>query len=351
MVDLWTTFTGTITVPTEGTSQHTSWKTHQQKLASLLLLITGPSALSLLKQKIDDTATEQYLLLKATYNTTTISTFSMLYRKIFKCSLSNHKSLKEYGKKVINAKNKLKELGIPIPELGITCAFLDGLDASYQAWKDMFLGGYAQNPTTIKNGKEVMIVPTIEEILKLLIDRESSNLTSSSSKQAGSRAFNAKGRDNKEDKKESSTSNRPPARGGKSSNSQRPQRYCDVCYSTRHNASHCWYTHTEKQTEEFKKNYPTPEAIAKALEEVRKSNKEWQKSHQPKTQGLIARVKKSTSGTKDEAWYLDSAASVHTTYHLQDYIYPDLDNSQEDIEKVNGEVLRIKGAVSGFLPD
>ena len=268
----------------------------------------------------------------------------MLYRKIFKCSLSNHKSLKEYGEEVTNARNKLKELGIPIPELGVTCAFLDGLDPSYQAWKDMFLGGYAQNPTTIENGKEVMIVPTIEEILKLLIDRESSNLTSSSSKQAGSRAFNAKGRDNKEDKKESSTSNRPPARGGKSSNSQRPQRYCDVCYSTRHNASHCWYTHTEKQTEEFKKNYPTPEAIAKALEEVRKSNKEWQKSHQPKTQGLIARVKKSTSGTKDEAWYLDSAASVHTTYHLKDYIYPDLDDSQEDIEIANGELLRTRGA-------
>ena len=58
MVDLWTTLTGTITVPTEGTSQHTSWETHQRKLASLLLLITGPSALSLIEQKIDDTATE-----------------------------------------------------------------------------------------------------------------------------------------------------------------------------------------------------------------------------------------------------------------------------------------------------
>ena len=66
--------------------------------------------------------------------------------------------------------------------------------------------------------------------------------------------------------------------------------------------------------------------------------------HQPKTQGLIARVKKSTSGTKDEAWYLDSAASVHTTYHLKNYIYSNLDNSQEDIEIANNKVLRTRRA-------
>lgn len=345
MVDLWTTLTGTAPVPAEGTSQHISWETHQRKLASLLLLITGPSALSLIEPKIDDTATDLYLLLKATYNTTTITTFSMLYRKVFKCSLSNHKSLKEYGEEVTNARNKLKELGIPIPELGVTCAFLDGLDPSYQAWKDMFLGGYGKNPTTTENGKVVMIVPTIEQVLKLLIDRESSNLVSTpSSKHLASRAFNGKGRDNKDDKKESSTSNRPSSRGGKSSNSQRPQRYCDVCFSTRHVAAHCWYTHSEKQTEEFKKNHGNPEAIAKALDEARKVNKEWQKFHPPRGQGPIARAKISTTGNKDEAWYLDSTASVHITYHLKDYIYPDLDDSHEDIEIANGEVLHARGA-------
>ena len=117
----------------------------------------------------------------------------------------------------------------------------------------MFLSGYAQNLTTIENDKEVMIVPAIEEILKLLIDRESSNLTSSLSKQAGSQTFNAKRQNNKKDKKESFISNKPPARGTKSSNSQCLQRYCDICYSTCHNASHCWYTHIEKKTEKFKK--------------------------------------------------------------------------------------------------
>ena len=75
-----------------------------------------------------------------------------------------------------------------------------------------------------------------------------------------------------------------------------------------------------------------------------KSNKEWQKSHQPKTQSLIARVKKSTSGIKDGAWYLDSAVSIHTTYHLKDYIHLNLDNSQEDIEIANSKVLYTKKA-------
>lgn len=109
-------------------------------------------------------------MLKDTYNTTTITTFSMLYRKIFKCSLSNHKSLKKYGEKITNARNKFKELGIPVPGLRVTCAFLNSLDPSYKAWNNMFLAAYAKNLTTKVESKVVMIVPTMEKVLKLLID-------------------------------------------------------------------------------------------------------------------------------------------------------------------------------------
>jgi hypothetical protein len=55
-----------------------------------------------------------------------------MYRRVFKCSLFNHKSIQEYGDEVINARNKLIELERPIDELVVTCAFLDGLDESYQ---------------------------------------------------------------------------------------------------------------------------------------------------------------------------------------------------------------------------
>ncbi|MCJ1270664.1 hypothetical protein MMC22_010561 [Lobaria immixta] len=154
MVSLWKILTGETPAPVTETAEHTVWQLNQDRLASLLLLVTGPSALSLVELNIDNTATEQYQVLKNAYNTTTITIYSTLYRQIFQCNIANHKSLKEYD------------------ELAVTCAFLNGLDASYQAWKDMFLGGYAKNPTTVQNGQEVMVVPTLEEILKLLIDRE-----------------------------------------------------------------------------------------------------------------------------------------------------------------------------------
>lgn len=157
MVDLWATLTREAPRPaTELTTEYILWLSYQQKLTSLLLLITGPSALSLIELKSDETATAQYDFLKNTYNMTTITTYSTLYRQINRCSISNHKSLKEYGEEVTKAQNKLKELKRPIDELHVTCAFLDGLDSSYQTWKDMYLGSYAKNPTTMERGIEIM---------------------------------------------------------------------------------------------------------------------------------------------------------------------------------------------------
>lgn len=47
-------------------------------------------------------------------------------------------------------------LGNPLLKLAVTCAFLGGLDTSYQAWKDMYLGGYSKDGVD-KDGK--IIVP------------------------------------------------------------------------------------------------------------------------------------------------------------------------------------------------
>lgn len=272
LVDLWKVLTGERPAPVIGTAEHSTWQSYQQRLASLLLLITGPSAQSLIRLKGGKNATEKYNDLKSTYNKTTITTFFALYRRINRCSLSNHKSLKEYGDEVAIARNKLKALKRPVDELQVTCAFLDGLDSSYQVWKDMFLSSYATNPTKTENGVEVLIVPTIEEIVQLLIDRESRN-SSSLSQMPASGAFSAcKKKDNKD-------SSRPQVRGGESSNSQHHDRYCATCYSHAHNTSYCWFTHTEKANEKFKAAHPNADALKKALDEKRKANKEWDMAH------------------------------------------------------------------------
>ena len=67
------------------------------------------------------------------------------------------------------------------------------------------------------------------------------------------------------------------------------------------------------------------------------------KTSHPK-RNLLAKAKLSETHVKDHTWYLDSAAGVHTTHHLRDYISPDLDDSQEAIETANGEILYTQGA-------
>lgn len=275
VVGLWKTLTGETPAPATGTPEYIAWEGNQDKLASLLLLITGPSALSLVELDINKTATEQYKILKEAYNTTTIVTLGILYRRIFQCSLTNHKSLREYGEEVASARNKLKELGEPLDELVVSSAFLNGLDASYQAWKHMFYGGYAKNPTKEVNGRKVLIKPTTEEIL-LLIDIESdTSQTAAKEKSSSTRAFGAKGK-----KESSKTSN---GNNSSKTSTSKPARHCDTCFSNRHNASHCWYIHPEKQSEEFKAKYPDAEAVRKALEKVQKTNKEWKKAHNTKS--------------------------------------------------------------------
>lgn len=359
IIDLWTTLTGEEPVPLIGSAEHLAWESHQRKLASLLLLTCGPAALSLIKPKRDDTATEQYSYLKTPYNTTTIATYSTLYRQINRCSLSNHESLKEYGDEVINARNKLKELKRPLDELHVSCAFLDGLDASYQAWKDMFLASYARNPTRIELGIEVMIIPTIDEILKLLLDRESRNLQSSSANQEHSlltkRALGSEGqwKDSSRSPTRSSWHSKDTSRSStqaKSSSSSHfynssnhQPSHCDTCFSKLHHTNQCWYTHPKWQSHSFKRKYPNADAVKTALEEAQRANKEKQNPQSEKDPVTIT-DRSDTGKNKDSTWYLDSATPLHITHSLKDYVYPDLDDSRERIENPNGDILRTRGA-------
>lgn len=56
-----------------------------------------------------------------------------------------------------------------LPKLVITYAFWDGLNISYQAWKNIYLKSYSKDGID-KNVK--IIVSIIKKMLKLLIDRK-----------------------------------------------------------------------------------------------------------------------------------------------------------------------------------
>ena len=170
IANLWKVLTGDKASSSDADNEtYAIWEDNQESLNGVLLLICGPSALSIIEKEKDASATQKYQLLKAEYDGQTLVTFSVLYRKILRCNISNHKSLKEYGEEVTKARNKLVELGEPLPEMFVSCAFLDGLDSSYNAWKDMFFSSYSEAMKD-KDGK--MVQPTVEEILKLLIDQQ-----------------------------------------------------------------------------------------------------------------------------------------------------------------------------------
>ena len=132
MIGLWKILTGEIPESSVDDEKHVIWAEKQEQLKALLSLILGTSPLSLIEKTPDKNATQQYQILKNEYNKISISTFAQLYRRIFRCSLSNHKSLREFGDEICDARNKLIELSRTVNELAVTCAFLDKLDSLFQ---------------------------------------------------------------------------------------------------------------------------------------------------------------------------------------------------------------------------
>lgn len=108
MIDLYIILTNPLGEPDHASDkEHRKWDEYQLRLKGLLLCIIGAHPKSLLMNNKDFTAVEQYMLLKAEYDTQTITTFSQLYRKIHRCILSDYKSLKEYGEDFIKTRDKL----------------------------------------------------------------------------------------------------------------------------------------------------------------------------------------------------------------------------------------------------
>ena len=271
--------------------------------------------------------TKQYEILKKEFDSHTVTTYSLLYRQIFKCNIADHKNLQEYGEAVTKARNKLLKLGNPLPELAVTCAFLDGLDTSYQAWKDMYLGGYSKNGVD-RDGKR--IVPTIEEMLKLVIDRESGAKVSTLS-QSTTRAFKA-----------SQEAKKPKERR---SSSKDEKKDCTHYLSDRHNSFSCWYIHPEIAPKSFCQRYNTKKKRKAALAEFRAIISEWKKTHPKKGMiaNICANITASRKQLKDHQWYMDTAAAIHMTHDLRLYINSDLDPIQEWFKMADGHKIQTHG--------
>ena len=312
--------------PEDNPKEHRKWDEYQRRLRALLLCITGPHPKSLLMNSQSLTAVEQYALLKAEYNTQTITTFSHLYRKIHRCGISSHKSLKEYSEEFIKTRNKLQQLGQPIPSLQLVCAFLDGLDSSYQGWKDQLFSHYISHPTqdmidTKGNTYTIMNILNMEELVKQLTDREDRIKKSNLREPGTTRAFGTRG----------------------SSSSKTDQPKCHTCGAP-HLKTACFFSNVEKAPDSWKAKFDTAEKRKAQLEIARKRYK-WE-SPKPTDQqrAYIAHSITANGGSKDPNWYADCAASSHLTHDISIFLSTDLDDHVEEIRAADGAILRTRGS-------
>ncbi len=314
--------------------KHVSWSEKQEQLERLLDLILDISARSLIERITGKNATQQYKILENEYNKIFISTFSQMYRRVFKCSLFNHKSVQEYGDEIINARNKLIELRRSIDELTVTCAFLNGLDESYQGWKDMWINS---QDIYIKENRKDLNVLKIEEILIKLMNRETSRKFNSTSiskndQSQKNRAFAAKKRDQSAD--------------NKGSGDDKDKKRCFNCNSLNYSAKDCWYVHSEKANNKFRVKYFTEESRKTIMNEMKKTQKEWAEKDDKndfKKRILSMRVIMiDLEENKNDRWYMNSTAIVHVTHDLFLFISDLNSDDTELIEIVNDEQIETR---------
>ncbi len=331
MIELWKILTEDSSEPTDS-EKHLAWSEKQKQLERLLDLILGTSARSLIERITGKNATQQYKILENEYNKISISTFSQMYRRVFRCSLFNHKSVQEYDDEIINARNKLIELRRSIDELAVTCAFLNGLDGSYQGWKNMWINN--QDIYIKKNRKDLNVLK-IEEILIKLVNREASRKSTSKNEQSQkNKAFAAKKRDQSADDKSDDDDDKDKKR-------------CFNCNSPNHSAKDCWYVYSEKANDKFRVKYLTEESRKSAMNDMKKTQKEWTEKDDKndfKKRILSVRVILTAEEKKDDQWYLNSAAVVHVTHDLRLFISDLNEDVIECIETASDEQIETRGS-------
>ncbi len=314
MIELWKILTEDSSELTD-LEKHLAWSEKQEQLEKLLDLILETSARSLIECITDKNATQQYKILENEYNKISISTFSQMYKRVFRCSLFNHKSIQKYDDEIINTRNKLIELRRFIDELTITCAFLNELDGSYQEWKNMWINN---QDIYIKKNRKNLNVLKIEEILIKLINREAF------------RKFNLIKNDQSQKNKVFATKKRDQSADNKNDDDKNKKR-CFNCNSFNHSAKDCWYVHLEKTNNKFRVKYLTKKSRKTIMNEMKKTQKEWvEKEKNFKKRVLSVRVILTIERKKDDQWYLNSIEIVHVIHDLRLFI--SLDLNADDIE-------------------
>src|ERR1700679_2052540 len=95
------------------------------------------------------TALEAWKLLKNLYSPKGFSSEFLVYKELFKTTLSKYSSMEEYLNKVKQFTNQLKAKGIELPNQVIVAWVLNNLISPYEGFVTIITQSYRTNSTTI----------------------------------------------------------------------------------------------------------------------------------------------------------------------------------------------------------
>ena len=336
-------------------------------------------------------AFQMFQFLKDSYSKQNAYSLGTLHKTITKAKLSDHASIKDYGRSLIEASKRLNQLGHPVESWILTFYFLDGLGSDYEIFRQSQNAKYAEASIKppkgkIVDGKVVFEEDTtgytkIEDLLQILMQDQANKAGSSSDivMRAGQpprghgsgRKGSNRGRFGGGERGRGSSSYR--GRGGGATGGTESE--CSTCFSPGHVNSTCFYTHPDIAPEAFNKKYLTEQARKAALSVRRAGNLARKKDEKEKKQGsdsggafmanaclpinmvahnaicLPADLKLVNSSLslaqmRGIPWYIDSFSSLTLGDDIRDF--DDLNyNSQRSFQTASGEWITItaKGTV------
>ena len=139
----------------------------------------------------DTTVFEIFTFLKEKYSKQNVFSLGTLHRTITKAKLNDYPNLKEYGKAITEAGERLNQLGHPVESWILSFYFLDGLGQEYEIFRQSQNAKYAEasiKPPTTKtvNNKVIIEEDTsgytkIEDLLQILLQDQANKVGSTAS--------------------------------------------------------------------------------------------------------------------------------------------------------------------------
>ena len=110
-----------------------------KKLYAILMLVTEGDAWRIVQEhkKKGKSAGEAYQALKSEFYHTDFASVATLWDKLH-ASSGDYASIEAYGREIIDAYNRLEELGLQLPNWVLTMTILRGLDDSWSLWKTQY---------------------------------------------------------------------------------------------------------------------------------------------------------------------------------------------------------------------